>query len=238
MPAVSHVTEIQAGLAARADEARRAWWEHYVKGATFRGVAMADVRAVVGEFVADHPETGTDERKALAAALVREPLSDDKRAGILLLAEHLLDELSLADLAVFEKLLAGDHLGDWDSCDWFCVKVLGQLLRRSPDAGRIADVLVAWTARDHLWLRRAGLVGFVTLAPKGDELLPGLTGRVLAGAANNVADPRRFAQTSVGWTLRELSEAQPREVAAFVARHGQSMSAEARRAATARLPSG
>ena len=109
------------------------------------------------------------------------------------------------------------------------------MLRTSPDADRLADELIGWTASDELWLRRAGLVAFVDLAPKGDVALPGLTERVLTGAERNSRDERRFAQTSVGWVLRELSKARPDDVRAFLADHGEAMSAEARRAASARL---
>ena len=69
----------------------------------------------------------------------------------------------------------------------------------------------------------------------GDAALQGLTRRLIEGARRNVADRRRFAQTSVGWVLRELSKSRPDEVRAFLAEHGDAMSAEARRAASARL---
>ena len=230
------IEDIQRELQRRSDPAKREWWENYVKGTRWRGTPMPEVREVVRAALAGR-DLGPGELKALAHELMRQPLSEDRIAGILILSEHALDQLGPDDLPGFRDLLAGQDapLGDWSSCDWFCVKVLGRMLERSPERPRIADELLAWTGSDDLWVRRAGLVAFVNLAPRGDAALPGLTGRVLAGAARNARDGRRFAQTSVGWTLRELSKAEPDAVRRFLDEHGERLSAEARRAAGAKL---
>ena len=229
------IAELQQELERRAAPEKKIWWENYVKGAVFRGTPMGEVRNVIADFVRDHPQLAEADLKALACELIAQPLTEDKLAGVLLFSEHFIDRLGLDDLPMLRGLLAADHLGDWNSCDWFCVKVLGRMLARSADPQRLADELISWTASDDLWVRRAGLVAFVNLAPRGDAALEGLTRRLIEGARRNVADRRRFAQTSVGWVLRELSKARPDEVRAFLAEHGDAMSAEARRAASARL---
>lgn len=231
----SVIEELQAELERRADPEKKAWWENYVKGAAFRGTPMGEVRGAVRHWLATHPGLSRTQTKQLALELIRQPLSEDKIAGVLILSEHLIDDLGLEELAAFRALLAEEHLGDWSSCDWFCVKVLGRMLERSPLREQIADELIEWTRSDELWVRRAGLVAFVTLAPKGDTALPGLTERVLVGAERNAADERRFAQTSVGWALRELSRSEPVAVRRFLDEHGDGLSSEARRAASARL---
>jgi 3-methyladenine DNA glycosylase AlkD len=229
------VAEVQQALQQHADPDKKLWWENYVKGARFRGTPMGEIRKVVNAFVAARPDLTEAPLKAFACELIAQPMSEDKLAGILLLSEHLMDDLGLDDLPMLRGLLDGDHLADWGSCDWFCVKVLGRMLTHADDPQRLADELIAWTASEHLWVRRAGLVAFVNLAPRGDDALPGLTRRVIEGAERNVRDERRFAQTSVGWVLRELSKSEPDAVRAFVAEHGDRMSSEARRAASARL---
>lgn len=196
---------------------------------------MAEIRKVVAAAVGDHTESSEAELKAAARELIAQPLSEDKLAGVLLLSEHLLDHLGTDDLPMLHGWLAAGHLGDWNSCDWFSVKVLGRMLAHAADPQPLADALIAWTASEELWVRRAGLVAFVNLAPRGDAALDGLTRRVLEGAVRNVSDPRRFAQTSVGWVLRELSKARPDDVRAFLADHAEDMSTEARRAASSRL---
>ena len=229
------IEDLQAELERRADPAKKAWWENYVKGASFRGTPMAEVRSAVNGWLESRRGLSTEATKRVACQLIRQPLAEDKLAGVLMLSEHLIDELALDDLPTFRALLAEEHLGDWSSCDWFCVKVLGRMLERSAERERIADELIEWTRSEELWVRRAGIVAFVNLAPKGDAALPGLTERVLTGARRNAADSRRFAQTSVGWVLRELSATEPEAVRRFLAEHGEQLSAEARRAASAKL---
>lgn len=97
---------------------------------------MAEIRKVVAAFVKDHPELTEGERKALACELIAQPLTEDKLAGVLLFSEHLIDRLGLRDLPMLRGLLAAGHLGDWNSCDWFCVKVLGRMLTRASDRSR------------------------------------------------------------------------------------------------------
>jgi 3-methyladenine DNA glycosylase AlkD len=210
------IGELQPELERRADPDKKAWWESFVKGAAFRGTPMREIRGAVVEWLGARPDLSPAQRKRLAIELMRQPLSEDKLAGMLVLSEHTIDELGLDDLPAFRALFAQGHLADWGVCDWFCVKVLGRMLERCPERERIADELIEWTRSDNLWMRRAGIVGFVKLAPRGNPALPGLTARVLAGAARNAADSRRFAQTSVGWVLRELSSAEPEAVRRFL----------------------
>lgn len=196
---------------------------------------MGEVRSALREWLGDRSELSIVELKAIAYELIRQPLTEDKLAGTLLLSEHILDELGAEDLPALRRLLADDHLADWNSCDWFSVKVLGRMLQSSPDRGRIADEIIDWTKSPDLWVRRAGLVAFVNLAPHGDAALPKLTERLLTGARRNARDQRRFAQTSVGWVLRELSASEPDAVQDFLADCGGQLSSEARRAAAAKL---
>ena len=229
------IERLQAELERRADPDKKAWWENYVKGAIFRGTPMREIRSAVAGWLGTRPELSTTEIKQLACDLIRQPVTEDKLAGVLILSEHLIDELGVEDLPAFHTLLAEGHLGDWNSCDWLCVKVLGRMLERSSERERVADELIEWTRTDELWVRRAGMVAFVNLAPKGDAALPGLTERVLTGARRNAADKRRFAQTSVGWVLRELSRSNPEAVRRFLGERDKQLSAEARRAASAKL---
>ena len=148
---------LQQELERRADPGKKTWWENYVKGAAFRGTPMGEVRKVVAAFVKEHPELAEAELKALACELIAQPLTEDKLAGVLLFSEHLLDHLGLDDLPMLRGLLDAGHLGDWSSCDWFCVKVLGRMLTRADDPQRLADELIGWTASEELWVRRAFL---------------------------------------------------------------------------------
>lgn len=233
-----NVPSLQRAIAAHADADRKAWWVRYLRGtADFRGVTMAQVRAEVAGWLArgDGPAS-TDGRVRASLELLRQPMTEDRLAGVLLLAEHVFPTGEIAAEALFPRLAVvfdEGHLADWNIVDWLSVKVLARWLERegAPCAAR----LEGWARAPTLWRRRAAAVAFVPLAPRGDDVFPGLTDVLLAICARHVADPARFSQTSVGWSLRELSRAEPDRVRAFLDVHGDTLSREARRAAAKHL---
>lgn len=219
---------------------KRAWWEKYLKGtARFRGTPMPDVRRAVHAWYRDErlssgsPEVQFD----LAVALLSEPLTEDRLAGTLLLQEILLPaELFpwMDALPRFAAVFDAGHLSDWNSCDWFCVKVLGPMVERW---GRpCAEAVVAWKDAPGLWRRRASGVAFVNLASRGDDNFPGFVELVLESCEATVLDDARFAQTGTGWVLRELSVADPVRVSEFIRVHRHRMSREALQSASRKLP--
>ena len=93
-----------------------------------------------------------------------------------------------------------------------------------------------WNTCDWLCVWVFGPPALVDLAPAGDGNFAGFSDMLLAVCARNVVRSERFAQTGVGWVLRELSRAEPERVAAFVRDHARSMSREAARSAVRKLP--
>ena len=226
-------------LAAASDPATREWWERYLKGALpFRGTKMADIRSVV-HGVWDEKRLGeidADTQIDLALSFLAKRYSEDKIAGVLVLAERLIDDLRTSDAPRLARSFELGHIQDWSTCDWYCVKVLGRFIERQDIRAR-ARAIAAWRDADGLWQRRAAAVAFVYLARQGDSFFSGFTSLLLKVCATNVKSPERFSQTSVGWLLRELSHAEPERVAAFVEKHRGSMSREAEKAAMAKLGS-
>ncbi len=137
------------------------------------------------------------------------------------------------DLPVVAAIFDDGHIADWNTTDWLCIRVLGPLIAR--DGRPAADLLAGWTAAPGLWRRRAAAVSFVPVVGRGDEPFPGLVDMVFGVCAANVVDPERFAQTGVGWVLRDLSDVAPDRVYDFVVAHLDVMSREAVRMAAARL---
>ena len=223
------IERLQSRLQSNADPKKKEWWEAYLKQViTFRGVPMDVIRREVREWLP------ADNRVDLALELIREPLAEDKLAGILILSEHVVpagtppgSEL----LPAMEPLFEQGHIADWNTCDWFCVKFTHRLVVR--DGPDLAPAIAAWSDANTLWQRRAALVSFVSLAPKGDDNWPDFVEMLLGICAKNMKDPARFSQTGVGWALRELSKAEPDQVAAFVDSH--TLSREARKMALAKI---
>ena len=193
-----------------------------MKGALpFRGVKMAGIREVAR---AAWPEAeALEDPVGFAIAQLESRHSEDKLVGVLLLAEHLIDRLGAADVPRLAEPFERGWIEDWSTCDWYCVKVLGRVIERDPDA---AEPIAAWRSARPLWQRRAASVAFVYLVPHGLHL-----DLVLTVCESNVRDPERFMQTSVGWVLGEMRKADPAPVDEFLRRHGAQMSSEARRRA-------
>lgn len=230
---------LQRRLAAESDRATRAWWERYLKGSVaFRGVPMAKVRASMHAWYEEDGVAALSARdqKEAAIALLREPFAEDKLAGILALQERLLPALDAADIRAIGAVFGEGHITDWSTCDWLCVKVLGRLVAQGPDHQGIARALAAWCHEQPLWQRRASVVAFVKLAKRGDENFPGFSELLLGTSAIVVQSAERFAQTGVGWALRELSIADLEAVAAFARVHAARLSREAMRYLVQKMP--
>ena len=232
----SAVDNIVGRLDQRAVAKTKAWWESYLKGEIeFRGVPMAGIRQSVHGWH-DEIEPDNEFLKEAALALLRQPVAEDKLAGILIFQELLLPaDLTewRADLASLEAVFDEGHLWDWNTCDWLCVRVLGPLADRNGEP--CARAIASWTDAPGLWRRRAAVVAFVNLAAQGDGLFEGFVDLLLGACTANTRDPERFSQTSIGWVLRELSDVEPDRVFGFVDGHRELMSKEAIRMASARL---
>ena len=87
-----------------------------------------------------------------------------------------------------------------------------------------------------MWQRRASVVAFANLARKGDQNFAGFTGMILNDCSRLLESQERFAQTGVGWILRELSRSDQGRVIAFVEATLDRFSREALKNATKYLP--
>ena len=238
---MSLIEKLQLRLATKADRKTRGWWENYLKHAiAFRGVPMADIRTELHQWLKSESilaRLPAEKQKDLAIGLMRERHCEDKLAGILFLQEVLLPADAIrwrGDLPRFAALFQHGHIYEWNTCDWFCVKVLGPLAQSH---GRpCAYAISAWRGADNLWQRRAAGVAFVNLAKHGDANFDGFSTMLLKTCAAMVRHTERFAQTGAGWVLRELSRAEPERVAAFVKANSGSLSREGLSYAIAGLP--
>ena len=234
------ISTLQEQLDLRANPKTKAWWERYLKHVIpFRGVKMADIRAVLHQWV---KEEGIDrlpmqEQKDLALDLIRLDYTEDKLAGILFWQKILLPAGEVHwpdDLPRFAELFQQGFIYDWNTCDWFCVRVLGPLAEQQ--GANCAHAIAAWRTAELLWQRRAAAVGFVNLAKHGEANFPGFTDMLLATCAPLVASQERFAQTGAGWVLRELSLAEPARVVGFVEERIGQFSREGLAYATEKMP--
>ena len=224
------VQSISRELQKASDPAKKIWWERYLKHEiSFYGTPMASIRKVVKNHVKGMDPFDPQRLRQTTWDLMRQPIAEQKLAGILILQEHLLDELDVEnDLHILGKLLEDGYIADWNTTDWLCVRVLGPMAFRLKQEA--IAVLTSWSDSSVLWRKRASLVAFVNA--KGQH-----SDAILAIADKLVHDERRFCQTAVGWSLRNLSEFEPRSVVDFCRRHKSTLSSEAFNMTTAKLSS-
>jgi 3-methyladenine DNA glycosylase AlkD len=169
-----------------------------------------------------------------ALALGHHPITEVKLAGVSILDRILIPEgaADTSHLAQMRFAMRDGAFDDWNTCDWFCIKVLHQLMINSPPQSH--KEMLSWSEDDGVWSKRAALVAFVFVLSK-DEPSAGFDSSFMEAAAQVAQDPRRFCQTAIGWTMRELSIRRPLEVEAFLTTHVAMLSREAITNASRRL---
>ena len=229
----SSIGELERELQAHADPTKQAWWSNYVKGAEFYGVTMADTRSLGLHWwqSAEH-----DDPVAEAVALGHHPITEIRLAGISIMERILIRDgtMGYVDLPRLQDAMNTGAFDDWNTCDWFCIKVLQQLMDGAPAEAH--SEMLSWATADIVWVKRAALVAFVNLIPRA-EPSAGFDTRFTAAASTVAQDQRRFCQTAIGWTMRELSVRDPSAVERFLADHLQLLSREAISNASKKLDS-
>ena len=200
-----YIEALQGRLQEHADPKAKAWWAAYVKqGAPYIGVKMPVVRSVLHKWYRQGVAGNLhlDQQKELALALFREKHAEDKLAGILFLQEILFPAGGVGcgqDLDRFAELFTGEHIYDWNICDWFCVKVLGPLIQKEGE--QCAEAVSEWHSAANLWQARASVVAFVPVA-EHSEYYP----LIQQSCEVLIRREERFAKTAVGWILRDISK--------------------------------
>jgi 3-methyladenine DNA glycosylase AlkD len=214
---------LELALQKHGDSSKQVWWSNYVKGAEFYGVEMSTTRSVALEW---WESSAHADPIGEALSLCDHPITEVRLAGISILERVLIPAgtLRTPDLPRLRNATRGGAFDDWNTCDWFCVKVLHQLMNGAPSNAH--EEMLSWSSDEGVWSKRAALVAFVNILPKA-EPSSGFDGQFMDTAARVVQDPRRFCQTAIGWTMRELSRRQPLEVEAFLTAHVAMLSREA-----------
>ena len=227
------VRRLQAALDEASSAATRRWGNRYLKGAIeFRGVGIPQIRSVLAGWRSDIGAGSWPpaDQFRLALRLFEEPMAEDKLAGVLYLQEYLCAGVPWREsLRHYSALFERGLIADWNTCDWFCVRVLGPTIAAN---GRgCASAVAAWSTSRHLWKARASVVGFVPVIA-----VPGHHPLVLRSSAVLIRREERFAKTAVGWILRDLSKHDVRLVRAFMDEHLVHFSTESLRNALKYLP--
>jgi 3-methyladenine DNA glycosylase AlkD len=217
------ITSLQASLESKASHRTKVWWENYMKGVIpFRGVGIPEIRVLIEFWLNQYGIKGfsTENQLELALALFREPMAEDKLAGILYLQNYLYDQMNWEDLLrKYETLYLDGLIFDWNTCDWFCVRVLSPtIVKNGIDC---AESISSWRNAENLWQARSSVVAFVKVASN-----PSYYPYIQQSCNVLIARQERFAKTSVGWILRDIFKHDESFVRSFVEQHLKSFSVE------------
>ncbi len=146
----------------------------------------------------------------MALAFFNEPFAEDKLAGVLFLQNFLYDKLPWKFLlGKYEDIYANRCIFDWNICDWFCVRVLGPTIKYN--GSECAGYIVDWKDAEYLWQARSSVVAFVNLSSDA-QYYP----YIQEACVTLIRREERFAKTSVGWVLRDISKHDEHFVESFI----------------------
>jgi len=220
------VISLQESLQSKALQKTKVWWESYMKGVIpFRGVGIPEIRTLVSLWIDEHgiKDFSQEDQLELALTLFREPIAEDKLAGILYLQYYLYDQMNWEDLLKkYETLYLDNLIFDWNTCDWFCVRVLSPTIAKH--GADCAQSISLWRTSGNLWQARSSVVAFIKVASNR-----GYYPYIQESCHVLIERQERFAKTSVGWILRDISKHDEEFVKSFVEQHLKSFSIESLR---------
>lgn len=217
------VHNLQLRLEKVANKKTRDWWERYIKHDTiFRGVGIPQIREELKQW---HTKEQIDilplnDQLDLALSFFAEKYAEDKLAGVLFLQYYLYHKFDWKVLIPrFEEIFDNEYIYDWNVCDWFCVRVLGPMIKENgiPCAREISK----WNNSKNVWQARASVVAFANYTKHSEYKL-----LMLGSCSKLIRREERFAKTAVGWILRELSKMDKEAVMAFIKKHARYFSKE------------
>ncbi|HEX9037753.1 MAG TPA: DNA alkylation repair protein [Ktedonobacterales bacterium] len=227
-PDVALIAALRSALAAAANPAQAEPMRAYMKSAMpYLGVKTPALRKVCRAVFAAHPLVGYAQWEATVRALWREATYHEERYAAMELAGdrryhefHTLDALPLYE----EMIVSGAW---WDYVDPLATYLIGDLLRRYPEAMR--ETVLAWSRDPDYWRRRAAIICQLGFKAEIDESL------LFACIEPNLSDHYFFIRKGIGWALREYAKTAPDAVRAFVKAHESTISPLSRREALKHL---
>ena len=195
--------QLQTRLRQGGSAEKKAWWENYIKHDThFLGIGLPQVEREVRRWYREANITAQppSEQLKIAMYLLAQRYAEEKLAGVLLLQHYLCASMPWRTLLqAFMPLWGKKLVYDWSICDWFCLRVLRQLIDRYGMS--CAQQIAVWHTANYLWQARAALVPFVGRT-QNKEYRP----LILPACEVLLRREERFAKTAVGWLMREFSK--------------------------------
>lgn len=172
----------------------------------FFGVTVPFIEKLARDFKREHKDAAREEVCSLAGALWSSEYHQEKTLAIKLLGTypHYLD---IQSTPMLERMLS-ESTG-WDHVDGIAIHLVGAVLRKDKKAFAYLD---KWGKSRSFWMRRASLISQIPLfrEGRGDKEL------FFMLAEDMIGEREFFICKAIGWTLREISKADPRAAFDFL----------------------
>ena len=123
------IKKLQQELSKAGSSATKTWWERYMKHVIkFYGLKMQQIRQISNQWFDKHiASQSVSTQKEIVFSLFKLPIAEEKLAGVLLLQNKLLNDITPDDINIIESFFDNGYIYDWNVCDWFCMRVLHPL---------------------------------------------------------------------------------------------------------------
>jgi 3-methyladenine DNA glycosylase AlkD len=194
----------------------------------FYNVGTAVVREYARSiYLANRGRWTIEDAMALADELIVDPYLETKSVGIEVVARFR-NAFMPGHLSRWKRWLAGNHSANWATTDSICGTLIGPLLVKHPE---LADRLRIWSKDRNMWVRRASIVGLISLVRTGAALDTAYDiSRVLH------RDQEDLIQKAVGWTLREAGKKDMERLEQYLLSEGRMIPRTTVRYAIERFP--
>lgn len=172
----------------------------------FFGVSVPFIKRMARDFKRANGDLDKRLVFELAERLWESDYHQEKTLSIKLL-EHYSEYLDYEAMPVIELMLS-ESTG-WDHVDGIANHLVGAALRKDRRSYRY---LKRWSESENFWMRRASLISQILLfrEGRGDKEL------FFRNAEGMMGEKEFFIRKAIGWTLREMSKADPEAVFKFL----------------------
>jgi 3-methyladenine DNA glycosylase AlkD len=201
------VDDIRAALRSRADPARAAGQQAYMKSAMpFLGVRVPDARQVARRAAAETTDA-TTLRRAARRLWDEANYREERYAAMALLALRPV----AGDPALFEDVEHMVRTGAW----WDVTDELAHRLAELHEchSAQTAALARTWARDDDMWIRRISILSQLGRGAHVDTAV--LTDTITP----NIDDREFFVRKAIGWALREYARIDPEWVRTFASEH-------------------
>lgn len=198
------------------------------EGIALHGVSVPEARGIAKELYALVRDTWTtDDAIVFCDRCVHRPEMETKWVGFWTLGRFE-KTFSRALLTTVKKWIAANLCNNWALIDALCPAVLTPLMRRHP---ALIPAVESWSGSPNMWLRRAAVVTFVSLARKGEQL------EAAYGVVESLLDDGEdLIHKACGWLLREAGKTDSARLERFLRAHGPRIPRTTVRYAIERMP--